>query len=96
MDSVLLLPEVLEPMGGELGVAGGVLDVAVPEPFLDRPSVVPAVGEREAAGVAQHVRVDGEGEAGCHPDQRQLLSEPGCTSRGLPLGRFRTERPEIR
>ena len=29
MDSVLLLPEVLEPMGGELGVSGGVLDVAV-------------------------------------------------------------------
>ena len=29
--------------------------------------------------------VDGR-EAGCHPDQRQLLSEPGRTSRGLPLG----------
>ena len=85
MDSVLLLPEVLEPIGGELGVSGGVLDVAVPEPFLDALCRAGS-GEREAAGVAQHVRVDWEGEAGCHPDQRQLLSEPGCTSRGLPLG----------
>jgi hypothetical protein len=33
--SVLVLPEVLEPVGGELGVAGGVLDVAVAEPLID-------------------------------------------------------------
>ena len=80
------LPEVLEPVGGELGVAGGVLDVAVPEPFLDRPGVVPAMGEREAAAMAQHVRVDREGEPGRHPDHRQLLPEPGGTHRGPPLG----------
>ena len=35
MSSILPLPEVLEAVGGELGVAGGVLDVAVTEPFLD-------------------------------------------------------------
>ena len=77
MSSILPLPEVLEPVGGELGVAGGVLDVAMPEPFLDRAGVVLAVGEREAAGMSQHVGVDGEGELGRHPDHRQLLSEPG-------------------
>ena len=53
--SVFPLPEALEPEGGELGAAGGVPDVAVPEPFLDRPGVVLAVGEGEAASTAQHV-----------------------------------------
>jgi hypothetical protein len=33
----------------------------MPEPFLDGAGVVPAMGEREAAGMPQHVRVDGEG-----------------------------------
>ena len=41
-DAVSLpLPEILEPVGGELGVAGGVLDVTVAEPLLDRAGVVP-------------------------------------------------------
>ena len=39
--SVFPLPEVLETVGGELGVAGGVLDVAVAEPFLDGAGIVP-------------------------------------------------------
>ena len=62
-------------MGGELRVTGGVLDVAVPQPFLDGAGIVAGMGEREAAGMAQHVRVDGEGEPGCNPDHRQLLPE---------------------
>ena len=36
------------------------LDVSVPEPCLQRPGVVAGVGQRVAATVAQHVRVDGE------------------------------------
>ena len=86
MGSVLPLPEVLEPVGGELGVAGGVLDVAVAEPFLDGAGVVPGMGEREAAGMAQHVRVDGEGELGRHADHRQLLPEAGSAHRCPSLG----------
>jgi hypothetical protein len=76
MSSILPLPEVLEAVGGELGVAGGVLDVAVSEPFLDRPGVVPAMGEREAAAMAQDVRVDGEGE----PCPRRALGPFGIAS----------------
>ena len=60
-------PEVLELMGGELGLSGGVLDVAVPEPFLDRPSVVPAAGEREAAGAAPPCCMDRSGRVGERP-----------------------------
>jgi hypothetical protein len=36
----------------------------VAEPRLQRPRVVAGVGERIAAAVAQHVRVDGEGHLG--------------------------------
>ena len=92
MISVFLLPEVSEPVGGELGVAGGVLDVAVPEPLLDGTRVVSAVGEREAAGVAQHVRVDREGELGRRADHREQFSEPGRTHRRAPLGREQVRR----
>jgi hypothetical protein len=59
--SVFPLPEALEPEGGELGAAGGVPDVAVPGPFLDRPGAVLAVGEGEAAGMARHAGMDREG-----------------------------------
>ena len=50
---ILPLPEIPEPMGGELGVAGGVLDVAMPEPLLDGAGIVPPMSEREAA--SRHV-----------------------------------------
>jgi hypothetical protein len=49
-------------------------------------AVVAAMGEREAAGVPQHVRVDGEGELGRYSDHRELLPEPGGTHRRAPLG----------
>src|SRR5215831_2760366 len=55
-----LSPEVLEPVRGQLGVAHRVLDVLMTEPGLQRPGVVAGVGQRVAATVAQHVRVDGE------------------------------------
>src|SRR6516225_6024629 len=55
-----LSPEVLEPVRGQLGVAHRVLDVFVAEPRLQRPGVVAGIGERVAAAVPQHVRVDRE------------------------------------
>ena len=33
--------------------------------------------------MAQHVRVDGEGQFGRHPDHRQLLSEPAALIGGF-------------
>lgn len=50
-------PEVLEPCRRQLGVPHGVLDIAVTEIGLQGADVVALVGQREAAGVAQHVRV---------------------------------------
>jgi hypothetical protein len=45
----------------------------VSQPLLDRSGVVAVVGELEAAGVPEHVRVDGEGEAGLLADGGTLL-----------------------
>jgi hypothetical protein len=45
-------------MAGDAGVADRVLGIAVAEIVLDEPQIVAAVGEGEAAGVTQHVRVD--------------------------------------
>lgn len=84
--SVLSPPEVLEPLGGELGVSRRVLNVAVPKPLLDRARVVSVMGELEAAGVAEHVRVDGEGELGRLADPGELLAEAGRGHRPVPLG----------
>src|SRR3954447_16298951 len=56
--SIFVPPEVLEPLGGQLGVP----DVLMPEPLLNGPRVVPIVGQLEAAGMARHVRVAGAGE----------------------------------
>ena len=86
MDSVLPLPEVLEPVGGELGVAGGVLDVAVAEPFLDGAGIVLAMGEGEAAGMAQHVRVDGEGLAHLDVAERASLFDRRAGFAARPIG----------
>src|SRR3954471_11027416 len=58
--SIFVPPEVLEPLGGQLGVP----DVLMPEPLLNGPRVVPIVGQLEAAGMARHVRVAGAGD-GC-------------------------------
>ena len=51
-------PQSFEPVPGGSGVADGVLGMAVAEIVLDQAKIIASVGEREAAGVAQHVRVD--------------------------------------
>lgn len=53
---------------------------------MARAGVVPAVGECEAAGMAQHMRMDGEGEGCRHPDHGQLLAKAGGSHRRTSLG----------
>ena len=60
---VFVLPEILESLCGQLSVPRRVLDIAMAEPLLNGSRVVAIMGELEAAGVAQHVREDGEGKA---------------------------------
>src|SRR5262245_55770979 len=55
-----LVPKVFEPVGRQLGIAHGVLDVLVAEIVLQGSGVVPVVGKLIAARMPQHVRVQGE------------------------------------
>ena len=50
-------PKSLEASGGDACVVNGVLGIGMPKVILDQAQVVAAVGEREAAGVPQHVRM---------------------------------------
>ena len=53
-------PEIPEPIGRKLGIPDRVLDVLVAEPCLQCPGVMAGIGQRVAAAVPQHVRVDWE------------------------------------
>jgi hypothetical protein len=53
-------PEILEPIGSQLGVANRMLNVLVPEIGLQSPHIMTGIGQGEAAAVPQHVRVDRE------------------------------------
>ena len=76
VDSALLFvhvsvrPKPLESICGQFGVPHRVLDVPMAEVVLDRSGVVSLVRELEAAGVAQHMRVNRESELG-------LITGPG-------------------
>jgi hypothetical protein len=57
-ETVSVLPEVVEAIGGELSVEGGVLDILVSEVVLDGAGVLAVVGKFEAGRMAHHVRMD--------------------------------------
>jgi hypothetical protein len=48
----------------------GVLGIAMPKVILDQPQVVAAVGQREAAGMSKHVRMDGRPSRHERPPRR--------------------------
>ena len=52
-----ITPEILEPRRRQLRVAHRMLDIAVPEVSLQGARIVPFVGQRVTAGVAEHMRV---------------------------------------
>src|ERR1700760_3968596 len=54
---VLLPPEGAKPRRRQFGIADRVLDRPVAKPILDRPRIMPRIGQSEAAGVAEHVGV---------------------------------------
>lgn len=49
-------PEVFKPAAGDARVVDGVLRIPVAKIVLDKPQIVAAIGEIEAAGMAQHMR----------------------------------------
>jgi hypothetical protein len=80
-----LPPEVLEPGRRQLGIAHRVLDVAMAEVGLQGAGVVASIGKRKAAGVAQHVRMCLEIDAGSTPDALDHLGEAGGRERRTTL-----------
>src|SRR5262249_13533178 len=83
----LILPKGLEPVGSQFRIPHSVLDVSVTEIVLNRSGIVPFVRELEAAGVAQHVRVNGEAEMGLIPSASDDLPNRGLSHRTSALGR---------
>jgi hypothetical protein len=71
--------QALEPSRCQLGVAHRMLDRLVAEIGLDRSGIDAVVGQLEAAGVAQHVRMDLHIEACSHAsalDHRLKATRP--------------------
>jgi hypothetical protein len=62
--SLLIPPEVLEPVRRQWRVDGRAGDRPMPEPSLDRPGVVSLVGEGVAASVPENVGMGLELKAG--------------------------------
>ena len=73
-------PEILEPCRRQLGISNRMLDILVPEVGLQSPRIVALVGQREPAGMPQHVGVNLDAEFGLHAS---TLDKPGkaCRSR---------------
>jgi hypothetical protein len=69
----LVFPECFEAARGQLRIADGVGDIPVTQVLLDRPRIVSLVGQLEPAGVAEHVGMNREGEAGGLADARHEL-----------------------
>jgi hypothetical protein len=57
-------PEIPKPIGRQPGVAHRVLDILVPKVMLQGAGIVAVVGQFEAAGMAQHVRMDRKRQLG--------------------------------
>ena len=62
--ALALSPEILEPVGRHFRISRGVHDALVAEVVLERPGIVPIVGELVPAGVPEHVRVYREWHSG--------------------------------
>ena len=65
-----VLPEILEPVRRHLRVSNRVHDIFVTHVVLERPGIMPIVGELVAGGMPEHVRVNWEWEL-------RGLSSPG-------------------
>ena len=85
-----IAPEILKSRRRKLGVADRVLNVVVAEVRLQRPCVVPLVGQRVTAGVPQHVRVRLEAQLGLVPARSIMRANPAVVN-GAPRSDVNTK-----
>src|SRR5262249_35185314 len=83
----LVLPELLEPAGGQFCIAHSMADVPMAQVLLDRTGVVPFVGQLESARVPQHMRVNRERKARRFADARDKLPNGRGGQGASALGR---------
>jgi hypothetical protein len=79
--ALISAPEILEPCRRQLGVAHSVLNVAMSEVRLQRPSVVPLIGQCVAASVPEHVRMRLEIQLGLDPGALNHAGDPNDCAR---------------
>src|SRR5262245_59204960 len=75
-----------EAVGAQLGISHRVHDVAVAQVVLQRAGVDAIVGELEAAGVSQHVRMSRERKFGQFSGPADHFEEPGPSHRPTAFG----------
>src|SRR5262245_29290928 len=81
-----ILPEPIEAVGAKLGISHSVHDVAMAEVVLQRAGIDTVIGELEAAGVSEHVRMNGKGKFGQFPSPAGHFEEPGPRHRAAAFG----------
>ena len=87
----LILPKVVEAVGAQLSVFYSVHDVAMPQEVLQRSGIDAISGEFEAAGVAEHVRMNGKGKFSQSPVRRTILRSQALVT-GPPRSVLKTKR----
>ncbi len=81
-----VLPEILEPIGSHFGVPHRVHDVLVAHVVLERPGIVPVVGELIARRMPQHMRMDRKWELGGFSGPGDRFEESRSRGRTAALG----------
>ena len=80
-----LSPELFKAGGIGGGVADGVLDVAVSQIVLNEPGIRALIGQGEAAGMAEHMGVSGQGQPGQFPIMADSRPDGFAVERPAPF-----------
>jgi len=94
IEEIDLPPQPLKPGRIRRGVSDGMLNVPVSQVILDEPRIRALVGQGEAAGVAEHVRMGDQGQPGpfaigADQDPHHLATEGAAAiadEKGVGLG----------
>ena len=81
-----VLPEPIKAVGAQLGIAHRMHDAAVTEEVLQRAGVDAVIRQLEPAGMAQHVRMNREGQFGQFSSPADHFEEPVPRHRPTAFG----------
>ena len=84
-EASLVFPESVESVGRQLSIPARVLDIPVPQIVLDGARIVSIIRELEAAGMSQHVWMNGKRNASFSAGTRNQLAYRRCRQRPSAL-----------